>query len=311
MDSSAIEPSAIEEYKIYDIFHNDNGNLIIISPLIDPILQIEHIGKMFSCNECSDNHTRIYFLESEYNEIVELKINGNNIKTKVNKYPEFKDEIIFSTLVKNEEAYILQWIDYYMNIGVDRFIIYDNSNESSLEERLKPCIEHGIVILIKWTYLCDLKAQQTQQNHSIYAFQNSKYIGLFDIDEYINIQNKKMNNINIFLDFIIESHAINRNEISGFMLLNRFFYNPHMFPTEDMEFFKIFNCDKVSEEGFEKCIVIPKNVKTFSVHTVTDGLETIILDKGYVYFNHYYFLNKINRGLKLTDITDDSILSPT
>lgn len=75
-----------------------------------------------------------------------------------------------------------------------------------------------------------------------------------------------------------------------------------------MDFFNICNCDKISEEGFEKCIVIPRNVKTFSVHLVTDGKETILLDKQYVYFNHYFFLNKENRGLTNTSLMDNSIL---
>jgi hypothetical protein len=306
-----MDPVSIEEYRIYDIFHNDNGKLVIISPFIDPILKIEYLGKLFNCNECPDKHSRIYFLEAVYNETIELKINGINIKTRVNKYPDFRNEIVFSTLVKNEDAYILQWIDYYIKIGINRFIIYDNSSSSTLAETLKPCIEDGIVVLIKWLYPYHLKAQHTQQNHSIYAFQNSKYIGLFDVDEYINIQNKKINNLNAFLNYIEKSHNINLDKISGFMLLNKFFYNPFRLPSEGEEFFKIFNCDEVSEEGFEKCIVIPKNVKTFSVHVVTDGGGLILLDKSHVYFNHYYFLNKNDRGFDLTPFTDNSILSLT
>jgi len=306
-----MEPCIIEKYRIYDIFHN--GNLTIISPFIDPILEIKYLGRIFNCNECPDKHSRIYFLEADYSETIELQINGHYIRTRVNKYPEFKDELIFSTLVKNEDMYILQWIDYYMKLGVERFIIYDNSDptESTLAERLKECIKDNIVILIKWAFPYNLKAQHTQQNHSIYAFQTSKYIGLFDIDEYINIQDKKMNNINIFLDFILKTHSINLNEISGFMLLNRFFYNPYTLPSDGFNFLNIFNCDEISEEGFEKCIVIPKNVKTFSIHVVTDGLELRLLDKSSVYFNHYYFLNKTDRGFKLTPFTDNTILSPT
>jgi hypothetical protein len=301
-----MDPHQIKEYKIYDIFHN--GNIVLISPFIDPILQIKYMNRLFNCNECSDNNTRIYFLESEYKEEIELEINGTLIKTRVNKYPEFKDEIIFSTLVKNEDAYILQWIDYYMKLGVNRFIIYDNSTESTLAERLKQCIEDKVVFLINWTFPYNLKAQPTQQNHSIYAFQNSKYIGLFDIDEYINIQNKSMNTINVFLDYIINLHKINISETSAFIFLNRFFCNPHRLPSENMDFFHIFNCDEVSEEAFSKCIVIPKNVKTFSVHIVTEGLESLIIDKSYVYFNHYYFLNKKDRGFNETACIDRSIL---
>ena len=35
-----------------------------------------------------------------------------------------------------------------------------------------------------------ISGQTTQQNHSVWAFKNSKYIGLFDVDEYINIQHE-------------------------------------------------------------------------------------------------------------------------
>ena len=43
---------------------------------------------------------------------------------------------------------------------------------------------------------------------------------------------------------------------------------------------------------------------------VTDGLPMYTVDETFIYFNHYYFLNKGNyRGLNQTDITDDSILS--
>ena len=94
-----MDPYSIEEYKIYDIFHNEQ--LVIITPLIDPHLEIQYMGSSFNCNECPDNHTRIYFLTTDYKEEIELQINGSSIKTRVNKYPEFKDEIIFSTLVKN------------------------------------------------------------------------------------------------------------------------------------------------------------------------------------------------------------------
>jgi hypothetical protein len=61
----------------------------------------------------------------------------------------------------------------------------------SLAQLLHEYIEKQIVILIKWSYnYVGENAQMTQQNHSIYAFQTSKYIGLLDVDEYINIQKK-------------------------------------------------------------------------------------------------------------------------
>ena len=37
-----------------------------------------------------------------------------------------------STLVKDEDKYIKQWIEFHLNIGIKRFIIYDNSNKNTL-----------------------------------------------------------------------------------------------------------------------------------------------------------------------------------
>ena len=121
-----------------------------------------------------------------------------------------------STMVYNEDNYIRQWIQFHLNIGVTRFIIYDNSKindyksyksvekSSDLKKVLSDFIEKGIVVLIEWSYpkrlnISGISGQTTHQNHSIYAFRNSKYIGLFDIDEYINMQNNT--NINNFFRF--------------------------------------------------------------------------------------------------------------
>ena len=58
----------------------------------------------------------------------------------MNKYPEFNNEIVFSTIVKNEDQYIRQWIDYHYHLGVSRFIIYDNSDQYNLGNLLNEYI---------------------------------------------------------------------------------------------------------------------------------------------------------------------------
>ena len=50
------------------------------------------------------------------------------LNTKINIYPNFKDEIIMSTIVKDEDNIIVQWIEYHKLLGINRFIIYDNHN---------------------------------------------------------------------------------------------------------------------------------------------------------------------------------------
>ena len=97
-----------------------------------------------------------------------------------------------STIVKDEDNYIKQWIKFNLNIGIEKFIIYDNSTKNTLYNLLREYIDQNIVYIIKWTYPYRLDkkrssapdAQTTQQNHSLNAFNTSKYIGFFDIDEY-------------------------------------------------------------------------------------------------------------------------------
>lgn len=306
-------PVNISEYNIYDIFHNDNNRLVIVSPIESAALNIRYEANSFFRYECSHRHTYIYVSKGEikYQSNIVININGKDISTNVNKYPEFKDEIIMSTLVYNEDNYIKQWIQFHLRIGINRFIIYDNSEiddkksyksieeTSDLRNVLKEYIESGIVILINWYYpkrleKSGISGQTTQQSHSIWAFNNSKYIGLFDIDEYVNIQ--KYRDLQSCLNNLINSKKIDMNKTGGFKLLNKHFNNPDNMNTDGFNFLSISNCDDITLEGREKCFVIPKNVFTWSVHTVTLGKKLFSVDHKEIYFNHYIFLNKKERG---------------
>ena len=305
---------------IYDIFHNDNNKLIIIMPAEFNPPHIEYINDKlnfkFNLHICPHKHTFIYelLLETKYVENIKLLINDKIFDVKVNKYPEFKNEIIMSTIVLNEDNYIRQWIEFHLNIGISHFIIYDNSKKtekSNLKQVLSDFIEKEIVVLIEWAYPYRLKisgisGQTTHQNHSIYAFRNSKYIGLFDIDEYINMQNNT--NINNFFYSMITKFKLDTNKIGSFRILNKFFVNPDNLSTNEYDFLFIFSCKEITKKGREKNFVIPKNVKTFSVHMITSGKQMYNINSKYLYFNHYIFLNKLKRGRDISDLQDKTIL---
>lgn len=320
-------PISLEEFKIYDIYHNTSGHIIIISPWDSKTLDIKYKNRKLDTKSCPHKHTIVYELKEKisYTDIIELSINDKIISTRVNKYPDFKDEIIMSTMVYNEDNYVRQWIEFHLNIGVSRFIIYDNSKiddnksyksvekTSDLKKVLGDFIEKGIVVLFEWSYpkrltKSGISGQTTQQTHSIHAFRNSKYIGLFDIDEYVNIQTDDTN-INSFLDKLILSLSkkINTDDIGSFRLLNKFFFNPDDLPTTSYNFLKIYNCEKVTLHGREKGFVIPKNVSTYSVHMITLGKQMFTIHPKLIYFNHYFFLNKKDRGKDKTNLKDTSI----
>ena len=247
-------PTHIKKYNIYDIFYNDIGQYIIICPAYKDYnfqLKISNIQSNtfydLTKYKCRHKHTIVYCSEKlEYTEYVDILISDqeksekNELKNiKVNKYPIYENEILMSTIVKDEDNYICQWIEYHSFLGIDRFIIYDNSNKNTLSNVLKNYISSEKVILINWQYpyllsYTGFSGQTTQQNHSIYCFKKAKYIGLFDIDEYVNPQqlyfyydNDNKNNDKNIIDKIFDNYIfknnINKNEIGGFMLLSKLF----------------------------------------------------------------------------------------
>ena len=303
-----LQPIYIEKFKIYDIFHNDNNELVVIMPYIHNPYIIKYNDTPLELYRCPHSHTLVYKCVTCYTDTVNLSINDCIVNTAVNKYLSFKDQIVFSTIVKDEDQFIISWIDFHLKMGVSNFIIYDNSTNSTLPGLLESYKD--IVLLIKWNYpyfdgISGISGQTTQQNHSIHAFRNSKYIGLFDIDEYINM--KGVTDINEFLEIIIKKENVNINETGSFRLLNKFFYNPYNLPVNDGQFLKIFNCDELKHYGNEKNFVLPKNVNTFSVHMITSGKEMYNVNEKYGYFNHYFFLNKTTRGRNKTNLTDNSL----
>ena len=300
-------PNHIVNYQIYDIFYTTK--LIIIRPA-ESDLDIYVNDRKCSIYRCPHNHTFIYTLKIPFTPTISLRIHNQVMHTHVNTYPSFKNEIIMATLVKDEDNYIKQWIDFHLHIGITRFIIYDNSTSNTLDFLLSDYIKNNQVVLVQWIVPYELpksgiSGQTTQQNHAIYAFHESTYIGLFDVDEYINMQHHT--NIHTFFKTIIDTYAINTSLIGSFAIKNKFFHNSLNQSTEGTDFLKIVNCDAISK-GREKNFVVPHNIKTFSVHQVTDGKPMVLIDKFHIYFNHYVFLNKTDRGTNKTSLIDNTIL---
>lgn len=305
-------------YYIYDCFHNDEGSIVLVCPMEDKELNITYKDQKFEVFTCSHDHTYIYVLKNqEYKPSIQLCIDSNSLVMDVKKYPSFPNKVIMSTLVYNEDDYIRQWIIFHKRLGVENFIIYDNSkieheisyktmqeSRSNLTSVLEDFITDGTVLLINWpyTYIMEksgISAQTTQQCHSLWAFKQSAYIGFFDIDEYVNMQ--QHTSIPEFL------RSESSEEIGSIALCDRDFYNPLNKPTDSFNFLKIYNCGKIILDIRHKNFVIPKNVQAISVHEITLGKPMHIVDEKKAYFNHYLFLNKITRGRKKCRFKDNTI----
>ncbi|KAH6577832.1 hypothetical protein BASA50_009437 [Batrachochytrium salamandrivorans] len=62
--------------------------------------------------------------------------------------PEFF--LVAAAVVYNKRDYIVEWIEFHLLQGFDRFIIYDHMSTDDIDVHLKPYIESGIVELVVW-----------------------------------------------------------------------------------------------------------------------------------------------------------------
>ena len=121
---------------------------------------------------------------------------------------------------KFENKYAKELIDYYKNIGVNKFFIGDNNNKNSekLYEILKDDVLNEIVEIID---VSGIKKDQTEYFGEIYEIHKSecKWMSFYDFDEYLEFKsdNYKMTLQNYF--------SKNKFEKCNVILINWLIYN--------------------------------------------------------------------------------------
>lgn len=134
---------------------------------------------------------------------------------KVSKPKKFKHELGIAIIVKNEQDYIKEWLDYHLLLGFEVFYVFDNESTDGTYEVLKPYIEKGVVVYRK----IKGKGRQIDAYNKVINKEKNhcKYIGFFDIDEFIKVDH----NINLvnYIKNIFESD----NTVGGITLNWMFF----------------------------------------------------------------------------------------
>jgi hypothetical protein len=94
-----------------------------------------------------------------------------------------KNYLSVVAIIKNEGAYITEWLEYHLITGVSKFYIYDNESEDNLKEILQPYIKSGIVEYI----YCPGRAKQVWAYNDILkkAREETYWLAVIDCDEFI------------------------------------------------------------------------------------------------------------------------------
>ena len=120
----------------------------------------------------------------------------NNFITFNNNTIYFEYYACFCGMAKQENIYAKELIEYYINLGVEKFIFGDNNlpNTEKLSDILQDYISNGIVDIIE---IFDSTIGQSEFQQSIYEKYKTKcgWFLYFDFDEYLEIffkKNRKM-----------------------------------------------------------------------------------------------------------------------
>ena len=250
--------------------------------------------------------------------ICQIKINeyiSNIITNKYNK--EFR--VCLCTLGKEENKYIREFLDHYINYGVDKIYLYDNNNFDGerFEEKINDYIEKGYVQLLNFR---GKKRAAYRIMNNCYR-QNYKYYNwliFFEIDEFIYLKDFK--NIKYFLNNSRFDKCQKVQLNWKFHTDNNLLYYDNRTLKERFTELPFWarGVKKGGQVGIKTILRghIP-NVKINCVHTLNKNLKacngfgvpqkyinivTDISDYEYYYIDHYYcksteeFINKLKRG---------------
>lgn len=101
----------------------------------------------------------------------------------------FPVELAVGAIMKDEGAYLKEWLDFHILVGVGKFYLYDNGSTDNTTEILKPYIDQGIV---EYHYFPGKRMQapayvEILNNHS----NDSRWLALIDLDEFLVPVNHK------------------------------------------------------------------------------------------------------------------------
>ena len=107
-------------------------------------------------------------------------------------------DTLLCCIIKNENRYINEYVEYYRNLGVSKIVLYDNNavDGENPEEYLKKHISDGFVDIVNLRGL--ETAQLPAYNHCYNVYRNNyDWLMFFDCDEFLTLV--KHDNISDFL----------------------------------------------------------------------------------------------------------------
>lgn len=119
------------------------------------------------------------------------------------KMRKFKYELAVVTCSKDEAPYLIEWIEFYRIVGVNKIIFYDNESSDKTKELLEPYIKYGIV---DYYYIKGRGQQLSAYNEALINYKNNcRWMAFIDMDEYIIPTDTNCKLLNVINDIVYKS----------------------------------------------------------------------------------------------------------
>lgn len=106
--------------------------------------------------------------------------------------PPASDSVVVVTSMKNEGAFILEWIAYHLSIGVTQFVVYTNDCEDPTNDLLDRLQTLGYVTRFDNPFNRESgqKPQRGALNDAVTlpVVSEADWVGVIDVDEFVNIR---------------------------------------------------------------------------------------------------------------------------
>jgi len=211
-------------------------------------------------------------------------------------------------MVKDEENYINEWLEYHKRLGFQHFYIYDNNSTIPVKSYLN---NDDSITIIEWTDK-NIDRHKRAFMNCFKKFKNeSKWIACIDIDEFIVLKTKQKN-INDFLinyedygglgiNWLMFGSSNLKNSPETGVLKNYVYRAPYEFnPHEIIK--TIVNTKYVKEEYYEDYGIhnfLYNN--NYAVNENFEEIKGIRIEPSYnkIQLNHYFLKSKNDMETKI------------
>jgi len=112
----------------------------------------------------------------------------------------FDDELSVVAILKNETAYVREWIEYYRLLGATKFYIYDNASQDNVKEAISDYIDSGIVV---YQYFPGKYRQNMAYTDAINNYASkTRFMAVVDLDEFIVPIDDKLTLIDVLKNIV-------------------------------------------------------------------------------------------------------------